>query len=253
MDKKETVTILIPTRFDSRYMIELCLETIKKYTEYPHKVIVGDAGVDAETRDFLEARKDIKLVKTDNPNLPKDSMIKFVDTPYFLFLHDDTQILQKGWLSKRVKLMERNPRNAIVGTVVASFVYGWKRRFLYKKSMRRFWPLVLLVKTDVQRELRLRWGVIAKNNEDAHIYRHYWSDANTFDTGGMAYQQFTSQKKYRFIKCKFHKEIMHFGGMTWPVKKKVNKEKASFDIDEVINARDKKVESIKQILISRVY
>ncbi|MDB4349895.1 hypothetical protein OAA99_02975, partial [Omnitrophica bacterium] len=90
--KAKEVTVLIPTRFDSRYMIELCLESLKKYAQYPHKVIVGDAGVDDETRNFLECRRDIKLVKPENANLPKDSMLKYVDTPYFLFLHDDTQI-----------------------------------------------------------------------------------------------------------------------------------------------------------------
>ena len=236
MDKRKMVTILIPTRFDSRYMIELCLETIKKYTEYPHKVIVGDAGVDAETRDFLETREDIRLVKTDNPSWPKDSMIKFVDTPYFLILHDDTQIFKEGWLKRRIALMEKNTRNAIVGPVVANFVYGWKRYFLYKKTLRRFWPLAMLVKTDVQRELNLHWGVIDK-----------------FDTGGKAYQQFVSQKKYKFVKCKFHREINHFSGMTWPVKKKVNKEKTSFNIDDTVNLRDKKLESIKQCLLEKNY
>jgi hypothetical protein len=236
MNKKKIITILIPTRFDSRYMIELCLETIKKYTEYPHKVLVGDAGVNAETRDFLEARKDIKLVKTDNPNLPKDSMIKFVDTPYFLFLHDDTQIFKKGWLKRRVTLVERSPRNAIVGPVVANFVYGWKRRFLYKRTLRRFWPLAMLVKTDVQRELNLHWGII-----------------NKFDTGGKAYQQFISQKKYKFVKCKFHREINHFGAMTWPVKKKTQNEKVSFNINTAVDMRDKKLVLIKQILVEKAY
>ena len=51
------VSILVPTRFDSRYMIELCLETVKKYTKYPHRIIVGDAGVNEETRNFLENYK----------------------------------------------------------------------------------------------------------------------------------------------------------------------------------------------------
>ena len=124
MDKRRIVTIVIPTRFDSRYMIELCLETIKKYTVYPYKVVIGDAGVNDETRKFLEARTDITLVKAENPSFPKDSLIKYVDTPYFLFLHDDTQIFKKGWLARRAVLMQRDTRNAIVGPVVVNFVHG---------------------------------------------------------------------------------------------------------------------------------
>ncbi|MFH0764094.1 MAG: glycosyltransferase [Candidatus Omnitrophota bacterium] len=234
---KREVTILIPTRFDSRYMLELCLESVKKYTaDYPYKIIVGDAGVDDQTRKFLESRTDIKLVKPEDQALPKDSMIRFVNTPYFLFLHDDTQILKNGWLEKRVALMEKHPRNAIVGAVVANFVYGWKIRFLWKKTMRRFWPLALLVRTDVQRELGLRWGVTGK-----------------YDTGGMAYQQFTSQAKYRFVPCKFHKEVRHFGGMTWPVKKKVQREDVEFDIDNVVEMRNRKLNLIKETLLSKNY
>lgn len=232
----KSVTILIPTRFDSRYMIELCLETIRKYTDYPHKIIVGDAGVTDETRRFLEAQKDILLMKPTNPSLPKDSMIPFVDTPYFLFLHDDTQILHKEWLERRIAIMEKNPRNAIVGPVVANFVYGWKRYFLYKSSMRRFWPLVCLVRTDVQRELGLIWGV-----------------TGPYDTGGMAYQQMTGQRKYRFVACKFNKDVLHFGGMTWPVKKKVQDEKVKFDIDKSVEARNQRMRMIRDILSKKAY
>jgi len=236
MNLKKDVTILIPTRFNSRYMIELCLESVKKYTDYPHKIIVGDAGVDEETRVFLESRKDIKLVTPDNASLPKDSMIKYVDTHCFLFLHDDTQVLKRGWLDRRVALMERDQRNAIVGVVVANFVYGWKRYFLYKKSMRRFWPLVLLVKTEAQHELNLHWGV-----------------TGDFDTGGMAYNQFMSQSKYRFVSCNFKDDVKHFGGMTWPLKKKVQNEAVKFNIDTVVSERDVRLETIKKILESKRY
>ncbi len=250
---KKAVTILIPTRFDSRYMLELCLETVKKYTEYPHNIIVGDAGVSEETLSFLKSRTDITVIKPKNPSLPKDSMIKYVDTPYFLFLHDDVQILKKGWLEKRVALMENNLRNAAVGPVVANFIYGWKTRFLYKNSMRRFWPLAFLVRTDVQREFGLRWGVIRKDGSEAVDYQRYWDDVAQFDTGGMAYQQFMSQKKYKFVPCKFHKEIRHFGGMTWPIKKKIQNEKTGFDIDKTVDNRNAKMEMIKHILKIKSY
>ena len=61
------VSILIPTIFDSRYIIELCIKSILKYTEYPnYEIMVGDAGVDDTTREYLlqlEAEDIIKIIK----------------------------------------------------------------------------------------------------------------------------------------------------------------------------------------------
>lgn len=230
------VTILIPTRFNTRYMIELCLNTIRKYTYYPHKVVVGDAGADPETRTFLENRRDVLLVNPPNINHPKDFLVKQVDTPYFLFLHDDIQILKNGWLEKRVALMESHSANAIVGTVVSNYIYGWREHFLYRSAMRRFWPLALLVRTDVQHELNLSWGA-----------------TGNFDTGGMAYQQFCHQKRYRFVSCKFHKEIRHFSGMTWPVRKMVQNEPAGVDLNAAVSTRDAKMDHIRALLESGRY
>ena len=238
---KKVVTILIPTRFDSRYMLELCLETIKKYTDYPHKIIVGDAGVDDATKSFLASRKDLTIVKPEDPYMPKDSMIQYVDTPYFCFLHDDVHIMKKNWLSKRVALMEKNPKNAVVGPVVANFIYGWRSHFLYKRSMRRFWPLALLVRTDVQKELSLHWGIVMGELEN-------------FDTGGMAYQQFMKQKKYRFVPCDFRPDVRHFGNMTWLVKNKMEWEKINdknAGTDPRWQKRDELMKTIKQILESK--
>jgi len=52
----EEVTILIPTRFNNRWVLELNLKTIRKYTRYPYKIIIGDAELDEEVRDFLVGR-----------------------------------------------------------------------------------------------------------------------------------------------------------------------------------------------------
>jgi len=70
----EEVTILIPTRFNNRWVLELNLKTIRKYTRYPYKIIIGDAELDEEVRDFLSGQNDVKVVKCPDPRSPKDNL-----------------------------------------------------------------------------------------------------------------------------------------------------------------------------------
>ena len=50
---KKKVTILIPSRFNNRWILDINLRTIRKYTQYPYEIIIGDAGIEQETLDFL--------------------------------------------------------------------------------------------------------------------------------------------------------------------------------------------------------
>jgi len=238
LSSEKQITILIPTAYDSRYMIELCLACVRKYTEYPHKIFVGDDGVAQETRSFLEAQTDIHLfnVPPTYKTIPKDYLVQLVDTDYFVFLHDDIQILKYSWLESRVRCMKKKETNAIVGEFVPNFGAN-KWDFLCKKRHRRFLPLGLLVKTAVAKELNLKWGVVK----------------DKYDTGGYAYQQFFSQKKWKFVRYPMKYDIKHLGGMTWPLKKKLNKEKTSLDLDNLIDIRNKRIEIIKHILQTKSY
>jgi hypothetical protein len=234
MDKK--VTLLIPTRFSNRWIIDLCLRTIRKYTDYPYKIIVGDAGMDRECSDFLKTQADIQTVNCPDPIRPKDHLVKFVDTPYFMFLHDDVQILKQGWLRRRIKLMESNERAGIVGVLSNNYKYGWRKIVSFSSCHKRFFPLAMLVKKVVQEELELHWGKI-----------------KGFDTGGVAYLQFLKQKKWKFIHCKFSKEIKHWSGMTWIMRKKILNDKTHLNIDALLNERNKKLELIQQIILTNNY
>ncbi|MCK4463248.1 MAG: glycosyltransferase [Candidatus Omnitrophica bacterium] len=233
---KKEVSILIPTRFDSRYVIDLCLRSIRKYTEYPYQIIVGDAGIDEQTRQFLETQKDIRVVSCSDPIRPKDHLARVVDTPYFIILHDDVQIIRKGWLKRRVEIMERSPQIGAVGVLAYTYLYGWRRFFAFSVLNKRFFPLVLLVRKEMQDELDLFWGKI-----------------EGFDTGAIAYLQFKRQKKWKMVNYKFNNDIKHWGGMTWLMRKKICKEKTNLDLDKLVEERNEKIESIKNILLSKAY
>ncbi len=222
------VSILIPTMFDSRWVVELCLRSIWKYTQYPnYEIIVCDAGVDADTKSYLEdlaVQGKIGLIKATDWQRPKDDLVKSVRTEYYCIMHDDIQILRYGWLTRRLQLMAKHMMNAVVGTVVMN----------YKKT-KRFFPLGLLVKTAVSRELDLKWG----KQPDLG-----------FDTGALAYNTFFAQKKYRFVPYRVSRDIRHFAEMTWP---KYHTADDYPGLDKKLQERQKKIGVIRTILNENKY
>lgn len=236
---QKRISILIPTMFDSRYIIELCLVTIRKYSSYPYNIIVGNNGVDEETMDFLRRQNDIRLVTLPKDKAAKDALAELVDTYYYLILHDDTQILKKEWLEKRVAAMERSSANAIVGPITLGYCYDWKSKVLshFNRKLRRFFPLGMLVKTAVASELGLKWGAVI----------------HKYDTGGLAYQQFCLQKKYRFVEYPFKHDIRHFAEMSWPIRNKIRNDSTLIDLDRLIEIRKHKIAEIKTILATGYY
>ncbi len=234
---KEEISILIPSRFNSRYIIELCLLTIRKYTDYPYRIVIGNAGLDEETSSFLYSQGDIKMLDCPDPLRPKDTLAKSVDTPFFIFLHDDVQILRKGWLNRRVEVMESFPKVGALGVLAYNYLYGLKSQLsLFSPLNKRFFPLAMLVRKQAQDELDLHWGKITG-----------------FDTGAIAYFQFARQNKWKFYKYGFKNDIRHWGGMTWILRKKLLKEQAQIDMDKFLTERNKKIEIIKDIIIKKQY
>ncbi len=234
------VTILIPTRYDSRYIIELCISSVRKYTNIPYRIIIGNAGVNDETLNFLSKQSDIIVANCPDPLRPKDFLVTQVDTEFFMFLHDDAQILNYGWLEKRLSKINEKPNNGILGVVASNYMYGISQYFTLSCINKRFFPFGLLVRKEVQDELMLCWGKI-----------------NGFDTGALAYLQFLRQKKWKFTRYKFDNDIRHWGGMTWIVRKKTNIEKkienSSLDIDGLMSERASKIHMIKDILSKKQY
>lgn len=223
-----TVSILIPTMFDSRYIIELCIKSIHKYTQYPdYEIIVCDAGIDSPTHEYLSELKNaghIKLITATDWKRPKDDLVRAVATDYYVLMHDDIRILKSYWLENRLRLMHRNPDNAVVGSIVKN--YG-------SNALSRFYPLGMLVKTAASRELDLKWG-----------------KQPGFDTGGLAYKAFCGQKKYKHVHYKTSKDIYHFAEMTWP---KYHTNESCPNLDQKLDAREKKIAFIRNMLATNSF
>ncbi len=236
-DNNAEITILIPTRFDSKCMLQLCLLSMERNTTVPYKVIIGDTGIEEKTKQFLEEfikdRSYIKVIECPEPKVwAKDFLARQVDTEFFMFLHDDTMILKKGWIKKRLDIIKKDSKVGIVGVAVDNFIYSWRAKIRLSVADNRFWPLVLLVRTQTQRELDLRWYVVP-----------------ALDMGAIAYIQFSRQKKWKFKFYKFHKDVRHWGSMTWVVRKKVDNEKMN-NLDGFLSRRGQIMSNIKNILES---
>lgn len=231
------VTILIPSRFNNRWVLDLNLRTIRKYTTCPYRIVIGDAGIDEETLNFLHDQKDVTVVQCPDPVRPKEHLARVVETPYFVFLHDDVQILKKGWLKRRVDMMENNSELGIVGVLGTNkmSVSRWKKLwFSFSPLNKRLFPLVMVVRKQVQDELDLVWGMRPP----------------AFDTGGIAYLQFIKQKKWKFKWCKFNDDVKHWGEMTWVMKKR---EKTTLNMEQLRNTRDTKVSMIQDLVKQENY
>lgn len=114
MDK--TVSILISNR-DSFQAIELCVESVRKYTRHPHQVIVYDDAstntVDVEylreakkrglIHEFIEGKK--QLTHGGSLNV---LINEICDTDYAAVLDCDTQVRGHGWLADLVNIISED-------------------------------------------------------------------------------------------------------------------------------------------------
>lgn len=229
----EKTSILIPTRFDNRWPLTLTIESIRKYTECPYEIIVGDAGMEGEVIDYLKGEKDIQICPCPDPIRPKDTLVRFAQTPYMCVVHDDIQILKRGWLKRRLEKLESAPNVGIVGPMSTNYMPAWRRFFPLTTLHKRFFPLGMVIRKKTQDHLELKWGI-----------------EKGFDTGGIAYLQFCRQKKWKFINYPFNEDIKHWAQMTWVLKKRAH---TTLNVDDLQAERQKKVEMIKDILARGEY
>jgi GT2 family glycosyltransferase len=104
-DTGPEVAILIPTR-NQRDLLKNCVQSLRSTTYRNFRVVIADnLSDDAATLDYL-AGVDARLLRIGNhgPNVNysylNNRAVEQIDTPYILFLHDDTRVLEPRWLSR---------------------------------------------------------------------------------------------------------------------------------------------------------
>jgi glycosyltransferase involved in cell wall biosynthesis len=132
----KSVEILI-SNFNSGEAIELCIESIRKFTAYPHTITVRDDGTWTKPMpevglvngygdlDYLRAARDrgwIKLIDGQRRLMHGSSLNVLLDqcqADLAMIIDCDIQVLSPGWLEEMVETQART--NAAMMTVMESF------------------------------------------------------------------------------------------------------------------------------------
>jgi len=104
-------SILI-SNYNSFETIELCIESIRKHTKYPHEIIVyDDCSTNTVDRAYLAKAKKKKWIKTIlgktrlNHGGAINMLLSRCKTDLAMILDNDIQILEDGWLEETVQLV----------------------------------------------------------------------------------------------------------------------------------------------------
>ena len=110
----KTVTICIPS-FQCGDTIALCIESIRRFTSYPHNIIVYDDMTDSALYDdltYLRAARDKGWLKLTEGRVHINHghaialMLDTVTTDLAMVMDCDIQVLRHGWLDKMVAHQE---------------------------------------------------------------------------------------------------------------------------------------------------
>ena len=120
------ISIIIPTKDNVQILIR-CLDSILNKTTYTSYeiVIVDNRSTKKETFDYYESLKDnprIRLLHYDMPfnySAINNYAVARVDSPYILFLNNDTEVISEEWLSAMLEHAQRDN----VGAVGAKLLY----------------------------------------------------------------------------------------------------------------------------------
>jgi len=113
--KPTPISILI-SNYNSYEAIQLCIESIRKYTSYPYEIVVyDDNSYNKIDRKYLrQAKRDgwIHKLIEGRENLGHGGALNVLidqcDTPLAMILDCDIEIKKPGWLSDMVRIMDKD-------------------------------------------------------------------------------------------------------------------------------------------------
>jgi GT2 family glycosyltransferase len=120
------ISIIIPTK-DNVKILKNCIESILAKTTYLNYeiVIVDNQSVNEETFTYYDSFKNCKKIKLLHYEKPfnfsamNNFAVSRVDSPYVLFLNNDTEIITREWLTAMLEHAQREN----IGAVGAKLLY----------------------------------------------------------------------------------------------------------------------------------
>ena len=114
-----------------------CLRSIRKFTEYPYKVIVVDNNSGDESLEYLKSLDWIQLIERTPSDEQEhgsyahaaaiDMALEQCNTEYFVSLHSDTFVLREGWLRDLIGLISNDQNCACVGSGKLELTPQWRQ------------------------------------------------------------------------------------------------------------------------------
>lgn len=133
--EKETVTICV-VNYKTPDLTRLCLRSIRKYTNYPYKLLVVDNNSQDKSTDYLKSLDWIQLVerkdKTNDSSgghahaAALDMGLDICETEYFMTMHSDTFVHRPGWLGELMQYFQADHEIACVGGGKCELTTPWR-------------------------------------------------------------------------------------------------------------------------------
>jgi glycosyltransferase involved in cell wall biosynthesis/ubiquinone/menaquinone biosynthesis C-methylase UbiE len=114
------VSIIIPTK-DHTEILKRCIQSILEKTEYLNYeiIIVDNKSSDDKTFEYYTSMKGnpkIKIINYDKPfnfSAINNYAVTYVDSPYLVFLNNDTEVISGEWLSAMLEHAQRGCEGAV--------------------------------------------------------------------------------------------------------------------------------------------
>ena len=122
LPEAKKISIIIPVR-DRIDLLQRCLASLTSHTSYePYEIVLVDNDSSSEeARSFFETcpQRVLHFAGPFNFSAMNNFAVQETDSPWLLFLNNDTEIIDPGWLTAMVEQMQRPE----VGAVGARLLY----------------------------------------------------------------------------------------------------------------------------------
>jgi len=119
------VSIIIPTK-NALGLTRKCIESLRKYTNYPNYeiVVIDNQSDDLKFFEYIkeeESSDHLKVIKYDKPFNHSDMnniAVKSVDSEFIVFMNNDVEIISDKWLEQLVATIDMEESIAVVGCLL---------------------------------------------------------------------------------------------------------------------------------------
>jgi hypothetical protein len=213
------VAVLIAI-IDNFALADRGIKSLFRYTEEPFVLLLGDNGTGDDGRSYFENWRRLpntKVIRSDvliQHGEMIDLSLREVQTPYFVLMDSDTEILSKNWLEEMICGFKEDPLIMEVGSDFISHRENYLAPMDNQvvRYLERFGPWLLMYRSEVKDICQGISFVFYKKwvEQNGEAKYSYW------DTGSRIH--FVLMEKgyhYTVLHREFTKNFIHYGRVRW--------------------------------------